>query len=39
MPRASQLYVTPGVGFSGVRVRVGDGTRAEVALFTLRAAA
>lgn len=35
----TQLYVTPGVGFSGVRVRVGDGTQAEVALFTLRAAA
>ncbi len=39
LPRASRLYVTPGIGFSGVRVRVGDGTRAEVALFTLRAAA
>lgn len=37
--RATRLYVTPGIGFSGVRVRVGDGTRAEVALFTLRAAA
>ena len=37
--RNAQLYVTPGIGFSGVRVRVGDGTRAEVALFTLRAAA
>ena len=37
--RATQLYVTPGIGFSGVRVRAGDGTRAEVALFTLRAAA
>lgn len=36
---ATRLYVTPGIGFSGVRVRVGDGTRAEVALFTLRAAA
>jgi predicted MPP superfamily phosphohydrolase len=34
----SQLYVTPGIGFSGVRVRVGDGTAAEVALFTLKAA-
>lgn len=33
-----QLYVTPGVGFSGLRVRVGDGTQSEVALFTLRAA-
>jgi predicted MPP superfamily phosphohydrolase len=37
--RATRLYVTPGIGFSGVRVRVGDGTRAEVALFTLRAVA
>lgn len=34
----THLYVTPGVGFSGVRVRAGDGTQAEVALFTLRAA-
>jgi predicted MPP superfamily phosphohydrolase len=32
------LYVSPGVGFSGIRVRVGRGTRAEVAVFTLRAA-
>lgn len=32
------LYVTPGVGFSGVRVRVGEGTGSEVAAFTLRAA-
>lgn len=32
------LYVTPGVGFSGVTVRVGEGTASEVALFTLRAA-
>jgi hypothetical protein len=31
-------YVTSGVGFSGVRVRTGDGTTAEVALFTLRRA-
>jgi len=30
------LYVTPGVGFSGVRRRVGEGTAAEVALLTLR---
>jgi predicted MPP superfamily phosphohydrolase len=37
--KRTQLYVTPGVGFSGLRVRVGDGTQAEVALFTLRAAA
>ncbi len=32
------LYVTPGVGFSGVTRRVGDGTEAEVAVLTLRAA-
>ncbi len=32
------LYVTPGVGFSGVRRRVGEGTEAEVAVLTLRAA-
>jgi hypothetical protein len=31
------LYVTPGVGFSGVRRRVGEGTAAEVAVLTLRA--
>jgi predicted MPP superfamily phosphohydrolase len=31
------LYVSAGVGFSGVRVRVGAGTRAEVGLLTLRA--
>ncbi len=30
------LYVTPGVGFSGVRIRAGHGTRAEVCVFTLR---
>jgi len=30
------LYVTAGVGFSGVRVRKGPGTRAEVGLHTLR---
>lgn len=34
----STLYVTPGVGFSGVTRRVGDGTEAEVAVLTLRAA-
>ena len=34
----TQLYVTPGVGFSGVTQRFGDGTVAEVALITLRAA-
>jgi predicted MPP superfamily phosphohydrolase len=33
---ATQLYVSSGVGFSGVRVRAGRGTRAEVSLFTLR---
>ena len=32
------LYVTPGVGFSGIRRRVGEGTAAEVAVLTLRAA-
>ncbi len=32
----SSLYVSAGVGFSGVRVRVGPGTRAEVGVFTLR---
>ena len=30
------LYVTPGVGFSGVRRRAGEGTAAEVAVITLR---
>jgi hypothetical protein len=35
----SRLYVTPGVGFSGVRQRIGEGTAAEVAVLTLRAAA
>lgn len=30
------LYVSAGVGFSGIRVRVGNGTRAEVGVFTLR---
>ena len=30
------LYVTTGVGFSGVTVRTGPGTAAEVAVFTLR---
>ena len=33
----AQLYVTPGVGFSGVTRRFGEGTNAEVALLTLRA--
>lgn len=37
--RRSTLYVTPGVGFSGVTRRVGEGTHAEVAVLTLRAAA
>jgi hypothetical protein len=32
------LYVTPGVGFSGVTRRAGEGTAAEVAVLTLRAA-
>jgi predicted MPP superfamily phosphohydrolase len=36
--RRSTLYVTPGVGFSGVTRRVGEGTRAEVAVLTLRSA-
>ena len=35
----TRLYVTPGVGFSGVRYRTGSGTAAEVAVFTLRVAA
>jgi predicted MPP superfamily phosphohydrolase len=30
------LYVTPGVGFSGVTRRFGEGTHAEVAVLTLR---
>jgi uncharacterized protein len=36
--RRSTLYVTPGVGFSGVTRRVGEGTQAEVAILTLRSA-
>jgi hypothetical protein len=32
----SQLYVTPGVGFSGVTRRFGEGTHAECAVITLR---
>ena len=36
--RATQMYVTPGIGFSGVTRRAGEGTSAEVAVFTLRAA-
>jgi uncharacterized protein len=36
--RRSTLYVTPGVGFSGVTRRAGEGTRAEVAVLTLRTA-
>lgn len=36
--RRAKLYVTPGVGFSGVTHRAGEGTHAEVALLTLRAA-
>lgn len=38
MPADSTLYVTPGVGFSGVTRRVGEGTDAEIAVLTLRAA-
>ncbi len=38
LPGDAQLYVTPGVGFSGVTHRVGEGTAAEIAVFTLRAA-
>ncbi len=34
----SQLYVTPGVGFSGVTRRFGEGTHAECAVLTLRRA-
>lgn len=34
----TQLYVTPGVGFSGVTRRAGHGTAAEVAVLTLRSA-
>jgi predicted MPP superfamily phosphohydrolase len=36
--KKSTLYVTPGVGFSGVTRRAGEGTHAEVAVLTLRAA-
>jgi predicted MPP superfamily phosphohydrolase len=36
--RLSTLYVTPGVGFSGVTRRVGEGTQSEVAVLTLRQA-
>lgn len=35
----AKLYVSAGVGFTGVRVRVGHGTRAEVPVYTLRRAA
>jgi predicted MPP superfamily phosphohydrolase len=34
----SQLYVTPGVGFSGITRRFGEGTHAECAVITLRCA-
>jgi uncharacterized protein len=37
-PGGATLYVTPGIGFSGVTKRAGHGTEAEVAVFTLRAA-
>jgi predicted MPP superfamily phosphohydrolase len=36
--KKSTLYVTPGIGFSGVTRRFGEGTQAEVAVLTLRAA-
>jgi uncharacterized protein len=32
----ARLYVSAGIGFSGVRARLGAGTAAEVAVFTLR---
>ena len=32
----THLYVTPGIGFSAVQRRIGEGTAAEVALLTLR---
>ena len=32
------LYVTPGIGFSAVQRRIGEGTAAEVAVLTLRSA-
>jgi predicted MPP superfamily phosphohydrolase len=32
----TNMYVTTGVGFSGVTKRFGDGTAAEVAILTLR---
>ena len=35
---SSKLYVTSGVGFSGVTRRSGEGTHAEVAVLTLRCA-
>jgi len=38
MNQRTQLYVTPGVGFSGVTHRRGEGTDAEVAVLTLRRA-
>jgi predicted MPP superfamily phosphohydrolase len=38
MSDRTQLYVTPGVGFSGVTHRRGEGTDAEVAVLTLRRA-
>lgn len=34
----AQLYVTPGVGFSGITRRFGEGTHAECAVITLRCA-
>jgi hypothetical protein len=38
LPARATLYVTPGVGFSGIQRRMGEGTHAEVAVLTLRAA-
>jgi predicted MPP superfamily phosphohydrolase len=37
--RGTLLYVNPGIGFSGVRIRAGRGTRAEVSIFRLLPAA
>lgn len=36
--RGASMYLSAGVGFSGVPLRAGHGTRAEVAVLTLRAA-
>jgi predicted MPP superfamily phosphohydrolase len=29
------MYLSPGVGYSGLRIRAGHGTRAEVTIFEL----